>query len=109
MQSPLSFLASAGGQALRLATGIVSRVRPAAKPLHPEGAVTSGALRRFGAEEALGAAWLDELGMDRVLLRQSRAVGLPSGLPDIFGLALRVPTPATGTVTCCLRRPGWED
>ena len=70
--------------------------RPAAKPLHPEGVVTSGTLRRFGAAETVDAAWLDEPGTDRVLVRQSRAVGLPSGLPDIFGLALRVPTPDGG-------------
>ena len=28
-----------------------------------------------------------------MLVRQSRAVGLPAPVPDIFGLALRVPTP----------------
>ncbi len=37
-------------------------------------------------------AWLDAAGDDEVLVRQSRAVGLPSGMPDIFGLAVRVPT-----------------
>jgi hypothetical protein len=51
-----------------------------------------GTLHRFGAQERTGAAWLDQAGDDHVLVRQSRAVGLPSPLPDIFGLALRVPT-----------------
>lgn len=51
-----------------------------------------GTLHRFGAEDKTGAAWLDQAGDDDVLVRQSRAVGLPSPVPDIFGLALRVPT-----------------
>jgi hypothetical protein len=96
VQSPVRVLVSAGGQVLRVATGIAASLRPAAKPLHPEGVVTSAVLRRFGADEAIGSAWLDEPGTDGVLVRQSRAVGVPSGLPDVFGLALRVPTPGGG-------------
>jgi hypothetical protein len=82
---------SAGGQVLRGATRIIT-ARPAAKPLHPRGSVVRGTLHRFGAEDRTGAAWLDQAGDDQVLVRQSRAVGLPSPVPDIFGLALRVPT-----------------
>jgi hypothetical protein len=82
---------SAGGQLLRVATGIVA-ARPAAKPLHPRGSVVRGTLYRVGAEEGTGAAWLDQAGADTVLVRQSRAVGLPPPAPDIFGLAVRVPT-----------------
>ncbi len=82
---------SAGGQVLRAATRLVTS-RPAAKPLHPRGSVVTGALRRFGGEPGTGAAWLDHAGEDTVLVRQSRAIGLPSSLPDIFGLAVRVPT-----------------
>lgn len=82
---------SAGGQVLRAATRIIA-TRPAAKPLHPRGSVVRGTLHRFGAEDRTGAAWLDQAGDDHVLVRQSRAVGLPSPVPDIFGLALRVPT-----------------
>jgi hypothetical protein len=51
-----------------------------------------GALRRLGSSPASGAAWLDDEGEDQVLVRVSRAVGLPTGVPDVFGLALRVPT-----------------
>ena len=47
-------------------------------------------MHRFGAEDRTGAAWLDQAGHDRVLVRQSRAVGLPAPAPDIFGLAIRV-------------------
>lgn len=53
--------------------------------------MVAGTLRRFGSEDRTGAAWLDEAGDDRVLVRQSRAVGLPAPAPDIFGLAIRVP------------------
>ncbi|MGN6578093.1 MAG: hypothetical protein ACTHKG_20670 [Nocardioides sp.] len=87
--------ASAGGQILRAATRFVT-ARPAAKPLHPRGSVVRGTLRRLGADEATGAAWLDEAGDDQVLVRQSRAVGLPRPAPDIFGLALRVPVGGGG-------------
>jgi hypothetical protein len=82
---------SAGGQVLRAATAITG-ARPAAKPLHPRGSVVPGTLHRFGAHNKTGAAWLDQKGDDQVVVRQSRAVGLPSPLPDIFGLAVRVPT-----------------
>lgn len=82
---------SAGGQVLRAATGIVA-VRPADKPLHPRGSVVRGSLHRFGAAERTGVAWLDQAGDDEVVVRLSRAVGLPSPLPDIVGLAVRVPT-----------------
>src|SRR4051812_28719388 len=86
---------SAGGQILRTVTGAIS-ARPAAKPLHPRGSVVGGTLRRFGSESRSGAAWLDQSGEDQVLVRQSRAVGLPAPAPDIFGLAVRVSTPGGG-------------
>ncbi len=85
---------SAGGQILRAATGIVA-ARPAAKPLHPRGSVVRGRLHRLGSEGS-GAAWLDGAGDDEVLVRKSRAVGLPAPAPDIFGLAIRVPTGGGG-------------
>jgi len=83
--------ATAGGRLLRTATGLVA-ARPAAKPLHPRGSVVRGILRRSGSERRTGAAWLDRPGDDEVLLRRSRAVGLPGPLPDIHGVAIRVPT-----------------
>jgi hypothetical protein len=82
---------SAGGQVLRAATKVIT-ARPAAKPLHPRGSVVKGTLRRFGAGVETGSAWLDQPGDDQVLVRESRALGLPSPAPDIFGLAVRVPT-----------------
>lgn len=82
---------STGGQVLRAATKVIA-ARPAAKPLHPRGSVVRGSLRRFSAGVETGSEWLDQAGDDQVLVRQSRAVGLPAPAPDIFGLAVRVPT-----------------
>jgi hypothetical protein len=35
--------------------------------------------------------WIDVPGTDDAQVRLSRAIGLPSGWPDIFGLAIRIP------------------
>jgi len=86
---------SAGGQVLRAATRVIA-ARPTAKPLHPRGSIVRGTLHRTGARDRTGAPWLDLAGEDQVLVRQSRAVGLPPPAPDIFGLALRVPTEGDG-------------
>jgi hypothetical protein len=81
--------ASLGARALALATRLAA-VRPAAKPLHPRGDVVAAELRRDGGQ-ATGSPWLDLPGRDQVVVRRSRAVGLPEGWPDIHGLAIRVP------------------
>lgn len=81
----------AGGQILRAATGILA-ARPAAKPLHPRGTLVQGTLHRFGDGPRTGVEWLDQADDDVVLVRQSRALGLPAPFPDVFGLAIRVPT-----------------
>jgi hypothetical protein len=88
--------ATAGGRTLAAATAVLAALRPAAKPLHPEGGVTDGLLHRFGGEIASGATWLDGVGEDPVQVRRSRAVGLPAPAPDIFGLALRAPLAGGG-------------
>lgn len=88
--SALDAVARLGGAALSGATRLVA-VRPAAKPLHPRGDVLHARLQRVGARPPTGVAWLDGPGTDDVLVRSSRAVGLPGVLPDIHGLAIRVP------------------
>jgi hypothetical protein len=88
-------VSTAGGHALGVAAGVLA-ARPAAKPLHPRGAVVRATLHRFGAEGRSGVAWLDQAHVDDVLVRRSRSVGLPALLPDVLGLALRVPTPGGG-------------
>ncbi|RJK98392.1 phosphodiesterase [Vallicoccus soli] len=64
----------------------------AAKPLHPYGVLLRATVRRT-AGGRWGAPWLDEAGEDRGAVRVSRSAGLPHPLPDVLGLALRVPGP----------------
>jgi len=105
LDSTTRAVSSAGGQILRAATKFVS-ARPAPKPLHPRGTVVRGTLHRSGAGPSTGAAWLDEPGEDRVLVRQSRAVGLPHPAPDVFGLAVRVPLDGGGNGDLLLATTG---
>lgn len=89
---PVAAVSSAAGAALATAVRLTAAVRPAAKPLHPRGDVVVGHLTRRGLTPPAGVDWLDGSGSDEVLVRRSRAIGLPDRLPDIHGLALRVPT-----------------
>lgn len=84
--------AGAAGRALGAVFGTLARVRPAPKPLHPIGFQVSGVMHRHGGPPQRGVPWLDEPGTDGVLVRFSRAVGLPRPVPDILGLALRIRT-----------------
>lgn len=70
---------------------VVARVRPALRPLHPRGEVCSGTLTRHGTRRPTGVRWLDEPGSDEVTVRLSDSAGMPAGLPDVRGLAVRVP------------------
>ncbi|HEX5086950.1 MAG TPA: hypothetical protein VFV89_04020 [Nocardioides sp.] len=88
-----SAVGSALGSALGGVTRVAAAIRPAAKPLHPRGEIRHGRLHRHGAEPPTGVRFLDEVAADDVLVRESRAAGLPRPLPDIHGLALRVPNP----------------
>lgn len=90
MQASL-VLPRAGGQLLASAIGAVSAIRQTKKPLHPRGRVVDGVVRRRGGSRPAGVAWLDEPGEDPALVRLSRGVGLPAQLPDVHGLALRIP------------------
>jgi hypothetical protein len=87
-----SALATATGAALRLTFAGVSRVRPAAKPLHPRGTVVAGVISREGLDVPVGVPWIDEPGTDEVVVRISRSLGLPAPLPDVYGMAIRVPS-----------------
>ena len=82
---------SAGGAVLGTGARAVAAARPATKPLHPRGVVLLGRLHRHGLDSPTGVTWLDEAGEDEVMVRRSRAIGLPGALPDIHGLAVRVP------------------
>jgi hypothetical protein len=91
LQSAARGAAAVGGQVLRAGTGALAALRTADKPLHPGGDVLHGTLTRPGEAAGSPSRWLEEPGIDPVLVRLSRAVGLPAPAPDIFGLALRVP------------------
>ena len=56
---------------------------------------------------ATGVTWLDEPDSDLVLVRRSRAAGLPSGWPDVHGLALRVALTRGGVGDLLLASTGW--
>ncbi len=81
---------TAGG-ALGAVFGVAARLRRAGMALHPRGHVAGGTLVRYGLPVPTGSAWLDEQGTDEVLVRRSRSAGLPGPLPDVHGLAVRVP------------------
>jgi hypothetical protein len=81
---------AAGGALLAGGTRGVASLRQARKPLHPDGELRTGRIHRHGSGVVTGVAWLDEAGQDDVVVRRSRAIGLPLRLPDIHGLALRV-------------------
>lgn len=80
-----------GGGVLAAVTRGLAGLRLSRKPLHPEGVVSRGTLVRIGGAVRSGVDWLDDPGVDEVLVRVSRAIGLPRWLPDIHGLAMRVP------------------
>ncbi|WP_216699350.1 hypothetical protein [Actinotalea ferrariae] len=76
------------GPVLGVLVAGAARVR-AGKPLHPQGLVLRGRLRRDAVGSPTGT-WLDGPGEDDVVVRLSRGGGLPRRLPDVLGLALRV-------------------
>ena len=63
-----------------------------AKAFHPRGTVARGILRIDDPSSAWGAAF--GTGERPVVARLSRGIGLPQHLPDVLGLALRVPSDA---------------
>ena len=86
-------LAAAGGAVLGAVFRVVGEVRSTPKPLHPRGVVRRAELHRNGSDEQVGVPLIDEQGVEKVTVRVSRATGLPAPLPDIHGLAVRVPLP----------------
>jgi hypothetical protein len=96
-----------GGAALAGVIRGVAAVRRGGKPLHPRGEVVRGRLVRHGLSSPTGSAWLDEPGEDDVLLRWSRAVGLPAPAPDIHGFAVRVLLPEGAHGDLLFATTGW--
>ena len=98
--------ASGAGTLLAAATRGVGAVRQAPKPLHPRGSVAVARISRC-TSVATGVAWLDEPDSDLVLVRRSRAVGLPTRWPDVHGLAVRVALTRGGVGDLLLASTGW--
>ncbi|WP_460800538.1 hypothetical protein [Nocardioides pacificus] len=87
------------GAGLRGAFTVVGALRTGlahGRSLHPRGQVADATLVIEAAGEETGVALLDRPGSHACRVRISRAVGLPAPVPDIWGLAIRVPDPATG-------------
>ncbi|WP_159802649.1 hypothetical protein [Arthrobacter zhaoguopingii] len=69
---------------------VLKVLRPS-RPIHPRGVRLTGYLAVDGGASS-GIPWLDTAGSTPVEARLSRSVGLPGPLPDIIGLAVRIPS-----------------
>ena len=110
----MSSLAPAGRGAVALAahvvvgaTRIAAAVRTTGRPLHPVGQLRNASLHRHGLDPALGVPFLDTPGTHKALVRESRSLGLPGWLPDVHGLALRVPNPDGSQGDLLFVSSGW--
>jgi len=88
--APLDALARTAGGALAAGAGVLGAARHRIKPLHPEGELRNATVTRLPGPVPAGVPWLDAPGQDEVIVRISRAIGLPEVLPDVQGLAVRV-------------------
>jgi hypothetical protein len=98
-------LPRAAGRLAGIALGALARLRRG-KPMHPRGAVFSAVLERHGAEDELGVPWLDEAATGTAVVRLSRGAGLPAPLPDLLGLAIRLPSGTGAPVDLLLSTTG---
>lgn len=80
----------AAGYGLGVVMAVIARLR-GGKAFHPHGAVHRARLVVDGSPHApSGSQLLTEPAEHAVLVRFSRALGLPQRLPDLLGMALRV-------------------
>ncbi|MGY1680695.1 phosphodiesterase [Geodermatophilus sp. SYSU D01176] len=95
------------GRAVAVPLGALARRRHG-KPMHPRGVVLDAVLERAGGPAGWGVPWLAGGGEEAALVRLSRGAGLPAPLPDLLGLAVRLPgTPgAAGPVDLLLSSTG---
>ena len=102
-------LLRAAGEVVGAALGRLAR-RKGGKPMHPRGAVFSAVLERAGNGAAdggtWGVPWLDAVATDVAVVRLSRGAGLPAALPDLLGLAVRLPTGPAGPIDLLLSSTG---
>ena len=99
-------VARAAGRLVGLPIAGVARLRRG-KPMHPRGAVFSAVLARRGATGSpWGVPWLDTADTGEAVVRLSRGAGLPARLPDLLGLAVRLPSDAGPPVDLLLSSTG---
>jgi hypothetical protein len=86
--------AASGGRALELLMRAILLVRRP-RPIHPTGLLLDGTIRWLPrTAHRCGVSWIDDrdAGTEQpVTARFSRGAGLPAALPDVLGLAIRVP------------------
>jgi hypothetical protein len=89
-----SAAAAAAGRALALLMRAILVVRRP-RPIHSTGLLLTGSIRWLPRTRArCGVAWIDDRdggATQDVTARFSRGAGLPAALPDVLGLAVRVP------------------
>jgi hypothetical protein len=64
------------------------------RPIHSRGVILTGRMTWLGTSAPSGISWIDGAPSagTTVTARVSRSVGLPAPLPDVIGLAMRMPT-----------------
>lgn len=83
------------------------------RPIHSRGLRLDGTVLVHDHGLSSGIAWIDQPGGTPATARVSRSAGLPDGLPDIVGLAVRLhhgdPGPAPSTFSdVLLSSTGWS-
>lgn len=78
---------------------LVARLRHG-RALHPRGLMVAATLEVVGGA-ALGVPVLDAPGAYEALARLSKGGSLPGGLPDVLGLAVRLPGPLDLLLSTC--------
>ncbi|MFI6513445.1 hypothetical protein ACIBCT_38070 [Streptosporangium sp. NPDC050855] len=92
MSSPNSAVLRHGDSVTHRLARTVARARRGRRALHPGGVTLSGVLT-VGTETSrpLGIGVLDRPGRTEVTVRLSKSTSTPGALPDVLGLAVRVP------------------
>ncbi|MGY1858332.1 phosphodiesterase [Modestobacter sp. SYSU DS0290] len=88
-------LVPAAGRAVARPLVALTRLRRA-KPMHPYGVLFRARFERTGPAAPWGVDWIDRPGQQEALVRLSRGAGLPGPLPDVLGMALRLPDGGPG-------------
>lgn len=90
--------AGLGGNALAHVAGATAKLRQS-RPLNPVGRVGTARLVIDTPEDSYGIPLVAGLGVHSCDVRWSRAIGLPSILPDLEGFALRIDGAGEGGTT----------